>query len=628
MTGPQLPRDPRRRRSDGRASRRPDDAAPSAERLDPAHDDELHDGYAPSGRGSHAYDPEAPHGSRADAPEDSHDAYDSYDYDGYDGYDDAPAWDDAPEDEPLQDAPQAIAAELPSDAEVSPRSGLASWGRALRSPRFVSPERRTWRAWLLILGTLIFPGSAQIAAGSRRLGRIALPITVACWAIVLVVALSALLWRSPLVFLLTNGLTGWVIWLALILAAIWWAVLFLDTLRLIRPGLLETRPRVLACAGLALLMVVTSGGLLYSAHLLSVTRSTVGEIFAGGMPFRASDGRYNILLMGADAGEDRVGLRPDSLAVLSIDADSGQTATISLPRNLQNVPFPEDSPLHVIYPEGYSCGDECLINAIHTDVTQNHPDIYGDDVADPGAEAMKDAASGALGIDVQGYAMIDMSGFEQLVDALGGITIDVGGRVMMGGGTNSRTGEPNEVLGYIEPGVQKLDGYHALWYARSRQEASDYDRQARQRCVQAAMLKQLNPANVVAQFEELAGAGQQVVETDIPQASLGGFVDLAVKAKEHELVPFAAGPPYYDPLFPPYPDYDQLHADVQDVLASAEGEDPQAASSSGDAAAQVLPGGPLGSTGLVVTPAQTTAPDAADDEQGGGLSPNGTCSVP
>lgn len=609
MTGPQPPRDPRRRRiDDSRAPRQdstPDDslrpqgsdaARPDPEAAGPARPQESAEPARPAGR----------HWAEDEWLEDDVDHEDLDDADLHASYN---------EDDSYDSYDQDIAAEVSSDAALSSRDGTASWARALRDPSFVSSGRRTWRAWLLILGTLVLPGSAQIAAGNRRLGRIALPITVVCWAVLIVTMLSALLWRSPLVFLLTNALTGRVIVLAMVIAAIWWGVLFLDTLRLIRPGLLETRPRALACAGLALVMVLTSGGLLYSAHLLNVTRGTVDEIFAGGMPFRPVDGRYNILLMGADAGEDRVGLRPDSMTVLSIDADSGQTATISLPRNLQNVPFPEDSPMHEIYPEGYNCGDECLLNAVYTDVMQNHQDIYGDDVEDPGVEAMKEAASGVLGIEVQGYAMIDMHGFEQLIDALGGITIDVGGRVVMGGGTNSRTGEPNEVLGYIEPGVQKLDGYHALWYARSRQEASDYDRQARQRCVQAAMLDQLNPANVVSQFEELAAAGTQVVETDIPQTSLGAFVDLAVKAKEHEFVTYAAGPPYYDAMFPTYPDYDQLHADVQQLLESAQGEDPQAASAIGGA-------GPLGSASLVTVPAETSSEDTPE------LSPNGTCSVP
>ena len=159
------------------------------------------------------------------------------------------------------------------------------------------------------------------------------------------------------------------------------------------------------------------------------------------------------------------------MTVLSIDASSGQTVTISLPRNLQNVPFPEDSPMHGVYPEDFNCGDECIMNAVYTDVMQNHKDLYPD-VADPGAQATKEAAEGVTGLKIQAYALIDMDGFESLVDALGGIDLNVGGRVPMGGGTNLDTGEKNPILGWIEPGVQHMDGYHALWYARSREGAT------------------------------------------------------------------------------------------------------------------------------------------------------------
>ncbi|MGL1831957.1 UNVERIFIED_CONTAM: LytR family transcriptional regulator, partial [Acinetobacter sp. HSTU-ASm16] len=100
---------------------------------------------------------------------------------------------------------------------------------------------------------------------------------------------------------------------------------------------------------------------------------------------------------------------------------------------------------------------------------------------------------------------------------------------------NLDTGLKNPILGWIEPGTQHMDGYHALWYARSREGATDYDRQARQRCVQAAMLAQLNPVAVATKFDELASSGQQILETDIPQSSIGSMVTVATKAKDHEL---------------------------------------------------------------------------------------------
>ena len=486
----------------------------------------------------------------------------------------------------------------------------------LRHPQHAGDGTRARRAWTLLLSTLVVPGSAQLVAGRRAVGRAALKVDVVVWAAAALALLSLVLWRTPLVWFLTNSFTSLLLIAGLVALAVGWALLFFDTLRLVRPGLLVQRTRRAVAAATVALMLVTSGGLAWSAYLLSVTRGAVSDVFGGGLPFRPADGRYNILLMGTDSGEDRSGRRPDSMTVLSVDADSGRTVTVSLPRNLQNAPFPSDSPLADVYPEGFNCGDECILNALYTDVTNNHAELYPD-AADPGAEAMKDAASGVLGIEVQAYAIVEMNGFEQLVDALGGITIDVGGRVPIGGGTDLVTGLPNEIFGYIEPGVQRLDGYHALWYARSREGATDYDRQARQRCVQAAMLKQLNPVNVLTRFEDLANSGTQVVETDIPQSQIGSFVDVALKAKEHELVQYAAGPPYYDPSFPTYPDFDLLHEDLDRVLEEA--------TDRGARDAQALPAGtPVGSGIAMAAPLAAAKPLVGTQE----LTPNGTCSVP
>ncbi|MFE7630174.1 LCP family protein [Kocuria sp. NPDC057446] len=497
------------------------------------------------------------------------------------------------------------------DAAVPPR--LTD---PLRHPQHAGDGTRTRRAWTLLLSTLVVPGSAQLVAGRRGTGRAALRVDVVVWAAAVLALLSLVLWRTPLVWFLTNSFTSLLLIAGLLGLALGWAYLFFDTLRLIRPGLLVPRTRRAVAAATVALMLVTSGGLAWSAYLLSVARGAVSDVFGGGLPFRPADGRYNILLMGTDSGEDRSGRRPDSMTVLSVDAASGRTVTISLPRNLQNAPFPEDSPLADVYPEGFNCGDECILNSLYTDVTNNYAELYPG-AADPGAEAMKDAASGVLGIEVQAYAIVEMNGFEQLVDALGGITIDVGGRVPIGGGTDMMTGLPNEIFGYIEPGVQHLDGYHALWYARSREGATDYDRQARQRCVQAAMLKQLSPVNVLTRFEDLANSGTQVVETDIPQSQIGSFVDVALKAKEHELVQYAAGPPYYDPSFPTYPDFDLLHEDLDQVLEEA--------TDRGAREAEALPAGTAVGAGIAMTvPVPAAQPLVAAQE----LTPNGTCSVP
>ena len=195
---------------------------------------------------------------------------------------------------------------------------------------------------------------------------------------------------------------------------------------------------------------------------------------------------------------------------------------IGVPRNFEHARFSEGSPLYGPFPNGYDCGDQCLISYLYT-YGQEHPDLYPDAKAQgsqPGIEATRDAVSGVLGIELQYYALIDMQGFSDLVDALGGITIDVKKRLPIGGDENAQ-GQPINVDGWIEPGVRKLSGYNALWYARARHGSNDFDRMARQRDVQEAILKQFTPTVVLTKFQAIAEAGKQIVKTDIPSVMLG-----------------------------------------------------------------------------------------------------------
>src|SRR5699024_8151781 len=206
----------------------------------------------------------------------------------------------------------------------------------------------------------------------------------------------------------------------------------------------------------------------------------------------------------------------DSISVASINADSGKIFLFSIPRNLQNAPFASDSPLWNVYPDGYSCGDECIINSLYTDVTQNHSDLYPTS-EDPGAEAMMDAVSGILGLDVTGYVTIDMDGFAELIDAMGGVTVTTGGW------TPYRGVRPDGNWGnaWWAPDTYTFDGDDALGYARSRKWSTDYSRIQRQQCVQQAMLDQFDVGTLLTRFESILGAGEQMVETSIPQSQVG-----------------------------------------------------------------------------------------------------------
>ncbi|WP_026550081.1 LCP family protein [Arthrobacter sp. Br18] len=466
---------------------------------------------------------------------------------------------------------------MSTDATVGPGAAGATPTRLtdpMRYPQTAPPAVRTKRAFLLLGLTLVLPGAAQIVAGNRKLGRNALRVTLTVWALAVAAVVLALTDPQLVVTLVTHRWWSLVVIAVLLGLSVGWAFLFLNTLRIIRPPLLDRRVRAAVAATLALLMVLTSGSLAYGAYLLGVGRSTVGSIFQSGPAFDPVDGRYNFLLMGGDAGEDRTGRRPDSISVISVDASTGSTVTFSIPRNFQNAPFPEDSPLAEVYPGGYNCGDECIINSLYTTVTQNYADLYPDS-ADPGAEAMMDAASGVLGIEVQAYVMVDMTGFEQLVDAMGGIRIDAGGWVPITAGEIPYSDPIRHYPpdGWIAPGVQTLDGYHALWYARSREFVTDYDRIARQQCVQQAMIAQLDPATLLTRFQEIAAAGTQIVETDIPQDQLGSFVNLALKAQDQETRRLTIGPPDFgapEDNFVTYPDFDLIHGRVQDTLAQGD----------------------------------------------------------
>ncbi|MDQ0863991.1 LCP family protein [Arthrobacter globiformis] len=447
----------------------------------------------------------------------------------------------------------------------------------VRNPSSAAEPVRTKRAFLLILLTLLVPGSAQIVAGDRKLGRIALRVTLSAWLLVVLALVLLFTNRTLLINIITNPVASLLIVLILAALAVGWLVLFVNTLRLIRPVLLPTRMRPAVVVVLVLAMVVSSGSLGYAAYLLNVSRNAIGSIFAGGPAIDPVDGRYNFLMMGGDAGADRTGRRPDSLSVLSVDAKSGQTAIISVPRNLQNAQFSEGSPMRKIYPEGYNCGDECLINAINTEVTNEHKDLYPG-VADPGAQATLEAVSGTLGITVQAYVLVDMDGFAKLIDAMGGIRIKAGGWVPISGDMiDEANGIHGMPLGWIPAGEQKLDGYHALWYGRSREFVDDYARIARQQCVQQAMLKQLDPATLLAKFEDIANAGTKVVDSNVSASQLGSFVDLAMKAKGQDIKRLTIGPPDFDASFSTVPDFDQIHDRVKKLLASASSESSPAA---------------------------------------------------
>lgn len=444
---------------------------------------------------------------------------------------------------------------------------MTSASSPLRHPDAGSAQVMTTRAWWLVVLNFLMPGSAQVLAGNRRLGRFGLRATLALVILAIAAGVVYLVRPELVLTLFTNSIGLWIAALALVFYAVVWAILTIDTLRLVRlmRALPKVRPLI---AGLAtVLMVVVCGTAAYGAYVATTASGFLSSVFMAGPSEPPSNGHYNILLLGGDAGPDRDGLRPDSISVVSIDADTGKATMIGLPRNLADVPFSAGSPMAAAYPDGYGAHgcdvSACMLNSIYTEVELKSPDKYPDAVAqgsEPGIEGMRDAAQGITGLKIQYYVLIDMQGFSDLVDALGGVDINNKERLPIGGDE-----QLNNVDGWVEPGQQHMDGYTALWFGRARHGTSDYDRMARQRVLQEAILKQFNPANVLTKFQAVAKAGQQVVKTDVPQGMLGYFVNLASKTKalpigSVELVPA-------NNVDPENPDYGVIRKLIDTALA-------------------------------------------------------------
>src|SRR5699024_6983583 len=144
---------------------------------------------------------------------------------------------------------------------------------------------------------------------------------------------------------------------------------------------------------------------------------------------------------------------------------------------------------------------------------------------DPGLTATTWAVEETLGLEMDHYAMVNLQGFEDLVDAIGGVDLVVERRIPIGGGAS-------EVEGYIEPGEQKLDGFHALWYARSREGSDDFDRMCRQQRIVRSVSEEADPPTLAMSIPGLVSATEENIVTDIPADDLEAYVDLSLRIKD------------------------------------------------------------------------------------------------
>jgi LCP family protein required for cell wall assembly len=237
-------------------------------------------------------------------------------------------------------------------------------------------------------------------------------------------------------------------------------------------------------------------------------------------PSWAEDGRLNVLLIGSDAGPDRWSLRTDTVIVLSIDVETSRAALFGIPRNMVGVPLPPESA--GAFKNGRFPG---LLNALYV-YAMGHPASFpGGDAR--GFRAVTGAVQELVGVRLDSVVVVNLAGFVRLVDALGGLWIDVPKR-LVDADYPLEDGSGHIRLD-IRPGCQLLDGRTALAYARSRHQDSDYGRMRRQQQVLVALARQVDPLALVPKVPDLLEMAKHNLWTTIKVSELSDLAGLAAR---------------------------------------------------------------------------------------------------
>jgi len=211
----------------------------------------------------------------------------------------------------------------------------------------------------------------------------------------------------------------------------------------------------------------------------------------GGQPAKAEplavpDGTATILLMGSDQRPKAGDFRTDTMVLVVLRKD-GTVSMVSFPRDLW------------VYLPGKGMQ---RINAAQE---------FG------GFDLVKSSFEYNFGFAPESYVLTNFSGFESIVNSLGGIDVQVGKTL-----ADARTGYPDGFR--VDPGQVHMDGETALWYVRSRKTTSDLDRLRRSQEVIVAIARKMLSLNGLSRVPEFYAAFRGAVVTDL---TLADVTDLA-----------------------------------------------------------------------------------------------------
>ncbi|MEN3534008.1 LCP family protein [Microbispora sp. ZYX-F-249] len=418
------------------------------------------------------------------------------------------------------------------------------------------PARRAAALIGWVALSAVLPGAAHLRAGRWRTGLLLLSgyLTVAVTVAGVTAGADAGLAGHAL---------GWLSQISLVFAAcaVAWFCLVVRSYVVLRPGRLPRAGQILTGLVAGVLAVVVAVPFAVAARYARVSEQTLGSLFTapdgsgqvGGAVRRddpwAGRDRVNVLLLGGDWGDNRIGMRTDSINVASVDVRTGNTVLLGLPRNLEHVRFPPGSPMAARFPFGFQLPEsrpgwrEDLLFSVWQ-YADDHPELFGGR-RHMGAEVLKETVGHTLGLHIDWYALVNIWGFAKMIDALGGLVVAVDRDIVYGLYDE----------GLVRAGTRRLTGTEALWYARSRTGSDDFDRMHRQRCVLGALLSQADPATVLTRFTEIAAATRGLIRTDVPRSMLEHLVPLAWKVKHAAINSLQFVPPLINTA---YPDWDRI----------------------------------------------------------------------
>jgi len=441
------------------------------------------------------------------------------------------------------------------------------------------------RPWLAALLSFLFPGLGQAYAGQRRLA-----VLLAVPVLLLIAATAALLNG---VGDLRNGLLSSTFLVAVVTTNV--ALFGWRTFAIAHAGLapadLGPRERRIGLTTVAILVVLAIGMHAWVGIVVGQLDDTLRQVFgrpvvdsapaatpgpsgAAVLPDEPVDTpryrwdgteRINILLLGTDAHPSRDAVLTDVVLVVSIDPVAETASLISIPRDTAFLPMPDES-LFVggIYPGKVN---ELSLRA-SLDPATWCPDLADDPTA-CGIRTVERSVGLYLGLQIHHYAMVDMIGFAELIDAVGGLRLCLPGELHDPLFDGSLVNVQRDGPLVLPAGCNHYDGLDALAYARSRQGwiempdgtrqyQNDFSRNERQQKLLLALRNELADADLIFELSAVLRAVGRSVSTDVPRDQAG---DLA------SLLPLITGPDI-ERVVLSYPEFVDLPAqpDVTYVL--------------------------------------------------------------